>query len=153
MRSGKPISLRQKYVMLGGAKRILGCSSRTCNEAVRGDMGLDTLQGRRDRNKLKLWYKLAAMPGNRYPKKHFNQEWTFKPRRGRQRKCWSRVVNDLFSALGLDKAEWLQSGECSVKGFLSIVGDCVADRENRKFEEGLNSKVKLSLYKTFNKVV
>ena len=40
--------------------------------------------------------------------------------RSRQRKCWSRVVNDLFSALGLDKAEWLQdiqTGECSVKGF------------------------------------
>ena len=34
-------------VILGGAKRILGCSSKTCNEAVRGDMGLDTLQGRR----------------------------------------------------------------------------------------------------------
>ena len=58
--------------MLGGAKRILGCSSRTCNEAVRADMGLDTLQWRRDGNKLKLWYKLAAMPGNRYPKKLFN---------------------------------------------------------------------------------
>ena len=27
-------------VVLGGAKRILGYSSRTCNEAVRGDMGL-----------------------------------------------------------------------------------------------------------------
>ena len=27
----------------GGAKRILGCSSKTCNEAVRGDMGLETL--------------------------------------------------------------------------------------------------------------
>ena len=26
-------------VMIAGAKRILGCSSRTCNEAVRGDMG------------------------------------------------------------------------------------------------------------------
>ena len=35
-------------VMIGGAKRILGCSSRTCNEAVRGDMGLDSLQGCRD---------------------------------------------------------------------------------------------------------
>ena len=78
---------------------------RTCNEAVTGDMGVDTLQGRRDRNKLKLWCKLAAMPGNRYPKKLFNQEWAFNPRRGRQRKCWSRVVNDLFSTLGLDKAE------------------------------------------------
>ena len=33
---------------------ILGCSSKTCNEAVRGDMGLETLQGRRDKSKLKL---------------------------------------------------------------------------------------------------
>ena len=30
-------------VMIGGAKCIVGCSSRTCNEAVRGDMGLDSL--------------------------------------------------------------------------------------------------------------
>ena len=33
-------------VMIGGAKRILGCSSRTCNEAVRDDTGFDPLQGR-----------------------------------------------------------------------------------------------------------
>ena len=25
-------------IILDGAKRILGCSSKTCNEAVRGDM-------------------------------------------------------------------------------------------------------------------
>ena len=40
-------------IILDGAKWILGCSSKTCNEAVRGDMGLDTLQSRRDRAKLK----------------------------------------------------------------------------------------------------
>ena len=40
-------------VLLGGGKRILGCSSKTCNEAVRGDLGIDTLQGRRDKAKLK----------------------------------------------------------------------------------------------------
>ena len=34
-------------VMLGGAKRILGCSSKTCNEAVRVDVGLETLHDRR----------------------------------------------------------------------------------------------------------
>ena len=44
-------------VMLGGAKHILGCSSS-------GDMWLDTLQRRREENKLKWWYKLAALPGN-----------------------------------------------------------------------------------------
>ena len=30
--------------MLVEAKQILGCSSNTCNEAVRGDMGLETLK-------------------------------------------------------------------------------------------------------------
>ena len=43
-------------IILDGAKRILGCSSKTCNEAVRGDMGLDTLQNRKDRAKLKWWH-------------------------------------------------------------------------------------------------
>ena len=37
--------------------------------------------------------------------------------------------------------------------FWSIVGDCIEERETRKFEEGLHSKVKLLLYKTFNEVV
>ena len=37
-------------IILRGAKNILGCSSKTCNEAVRGDMGFETLKGRRDRD-------------------------------------------------------------------------------------------------------
>ena len=41
-------------IILIGAKWILGYSSKTCKEAVRGDLGLDTLQRRRDRAKLKL---------------------------------------------------------------------------------------------------
>ena len=39
-------------IILGGAKNILGCSSITCNEAVRGDMGLDSLSSRQDRPRL-----------------------------------------------------------------------------------------------------
>ena len=45
------------------------------------------------------------------------------------------------------------SSKMLLQGFLSIVGDIINEREIRKFEEGLNSKVKLLLYKTFNKVV
>ena len=48
------------------------------NEAVRGDMGLDTLQNRRDRTKLKWWYTLATFPEDRYPKQLFNQDWNIK---------------------------------------------------------------------------
>ena len=103
-------------VMIGGAKCTLGCSSRTCNEAVRGDMGLDSLQGRRDKAKLKWWCKVATMPEHRYSRELFVQEWNVKPRRGRQRKYWCKVVDNLYSSLGLDKAEWLEDirkGSCS----------------------------------------
>ena len=48
-------------VILVGTKKILGCSSRTCNEAIRGDMGLRSC---RDKAKLKWWY---SMPEDRYP--------------------------------------------------------------------------------------
>ena len=78
---------------MGGAKNILGCSSKTCNEAVRGDMGLETLKSRKDKAKLKWWYKLETMPQDRYPKLLFSQEWNVKPRRGRQRKTWGKVID------------------------------------------------------------
>ena len=141
--------------MLDGAKQILGCSSKTCNEAVRGDMGLDTLQSRKDRAKLKWWYKLATLPEDRYPKQLFNQKWNIKPRRGRQRKVWSRMVDDLFKSLDIDKSEWLEDikhGDSSSASFI-CVEECISERESRKFEEGLNTKVKLDMYKRFGKSV
>ena len=73
-------------VLLGGGKHILGCSSKTCNESVRGDLGIDTLQGHRDKAKLKWWYKLVTMSEDGYPKKLFSQDWNIKQHRGRQRK-------------------------------------------------------------------
>ena len=66
------------------------------------------LQRRGDRGKLKWWYKLANLPEDRYPKQLFNQKWNIKPHRGRQRKVWSRMVDDLFDlfkSLGIDKNE------------------------------------------------
>ena len=47
-------------IILRGAKKILECSSETCNEAVRGDMGLETLKGHSDR-KLKWWCKFLVV--------------------------------------------------------------------------------------------
>ena len=137
-------------------KWILGCSSKTCNEAVRGDLGIDTLQGRRNKAKLKWWYKLVTMPEDRYPKKLFSQDWNIKPHRGRQRKVWSRIINDLFVSLELDKAEWLKDimdGSSSLKAFLALAGESISERESKRFEEGLNTKVKFTLYKTFGKAI
>ena len=134
-------------IILDGGKRILGCSSKTCNEAVSGDMGLDTLQSRRDREKLKWWYKLATLP---------DEKWNIKPRRGRQRKVWSRIVDDLFKSLDINRDEWLDDIECgdsSSTSFLACVEECISEGESRRIEEGLNTKVKLDIYKWFGKSV
>ena len=40
-----------------------------------------------------------------------------------------------------------------MKGFLSVVGESIDEWESRKLKEGLDSKVKLSLYRIFCKAV
>ena len=37
--------------------------------------------------------------------------------------------------------------------FLACVEECISERESRRFEEGLNTKVKLDIYKRFGKSV
>ena len=80
-------------IQLGAAKKILGCSSKTCNEAVRGDMGLESLKARRDRCKLKWWYKVNNLDDERYPRLLLDNEWEVKPCRGRQRKIFASSLD------------------------------------------------------------
>ena len=54
--SFKLLASALESIILRREKKIVGCLSRTCNEAVRGDMGLETLKSRRDKAKLKWWY-------------------------------------------------------------------------------------------------
>ena len=58
--------------------------------------------------------------------------------------------------LGLPKGKLLddnRKGQCPLSLFLSNVNECVSNRENKEYVEGLNSKVKLGLYKAFSKEV
>ena len=77
-----------------------------------------------------LWNKLASM----YPRRVLSQDWDAKPHRGRQRKVWSRLVDNLFGSLDLDKAEWLdeiEKGDSSLKAFLAMVEESIAIGESR----------------------
>ena len=50
--------------------------------------------------------------------------------------------------VGLDECEWLEDIEredSSLATFMSCVEECISERECRKFEEGLNNKVKLAI--------
>ena len=139
-------------IQLGAAKKILGCSSKTCNEAVRGDMGLESLKARRDRCKLKWWYKVNNLGNERYPRLLLDSEWDVKPCRGRQRKTWRKGISELLLQLNLDSQEILAE-DYNVNAFLERVDAVLREREYREFNEGLNSKVKLSLYRSFCKEI
>ena len=75
-------------IMLGGAKRVLRCLSKPSNEAIWEDMGLEFLQGRRNKCKLSWWYKVVNMPFSRYPKLLFQEEWNIKPCPRRRHNVW-----------------------------------------------------------------
>ena len=73
---------------------------------------------------------------------------------GRQRKTWGRVVDDKFVALGIDKGECLQGveeGDHLAASFIASVEECISRTECKLYDKGLNSKVKLALYRTFSK--
>ena len=59
------------YTCTSGALYRKMFFARTCNEAVQGDMGLDTLKSRRDKAILKWWYGLVSMLEERYPQKQY----------------------------------------------------------------------------------
>ena len=65
-------------------------------------------------------------------------------------------MDDLYKSLNIDKSEWLEDikhGDSSSASFTASVKECICERESRKFEEGLNTKVKLDTYKRFGKSV
>ena len=76
-----------------------------CSEAIRGDIGLDNFRSHRERANLKWWYKLASLPEEIFPK-----QFLWKLHKGRQRKTWDKVEDDLFVALGVDKSRGINKG-------------------------------------------
>ena len=116
-------------------------SFKTCNEAVWGDMGLDTLKSRTARAKLKWWYKVCGLPDNRYPKQLLSQEWEIKPRKDWQRKTWSWTIDDIFHSLSLDKGEIVDDtheGNSFLTSFMACVEDDLREREAEEIGKGLD---------------
>ena len=65
-------------------------------------------------------------------------------------------MDDLFKSLEIEKGEWLENikhGHSSSALLMACVEECISERESRRFEEGLNTKVILDIYKRFGKNV
>ena len=63
---------------------------------------------------------------------------------------------DCSADTALDNGDWLEDikhGDSSSASFLACVEECISERESRRFEEGLDTKVKIDIYKWFGKSV
>ena len=52
----------------------------------------------------------------------FSQDWNAKRRRGRQRKVWSRLVDNRFGSLDSEWLDEIEKGASSVKGISGYGG-------------------------------
>ena len=62
-------------------------------------------------------------------------------------------MDNLFTSLDIDN-EWLEDikhGDSLSASFMACEEECISERESRIFERGLNTKVKLNMYKRFCK--
>ena len=58
-------------VLLAACKKILGCSSKTCSEAVWGDLGIEPLDLRRKKRKVVWFLRLLEKGKNNFYKEGF----------------------------------------------------------------------------------
>ena len=93
-------------------------------------MGLESLKARRDRCKLKWWYKVNNLDDERLL---LDTEQEVKPCRGRQRKTWRKVI--LLLQLNIDSQEILAEDH----NFLETADEALRNRKYIDFNnDGLN---------------
>jgi hypothetical protein len=95
---GDEIWLKGEQMQLEMGRRVLRCSSKTTNEAVRGDLGLMSLRSRRDLKKLMYWIHLLSSSDNRLIK----QVYIFSKQRNKKSN-WAGRIKRILIKYGLHK--------------------------------------------------
>jgi len=135
-------------VQLKAAKTIMQCASSTPSVAVRGDLGLETLEERREIAKLKWWFKVIKMREGRYPKLVANANWK-KVKLGADIKSWGKAVKSLVQELNVNEEE---VREWTPKAFADWAKKSVRERhiarESRNAD--LKDRRKIDAYNSLN---
>ena len=75
--------------------------SKTCSEAVWGDLGIEPLNLRRNKRKVVWFLRLLKKGKDSFCKKVFEKEWNKCKIPGRKRKQWKKCVLDIISDMDL----------------------------------------------------
>ena len=90
-------------MLLAACKKILCCSSKTCSEAVWGDLGIEPLDLRRNKRKVVLFLRLLRKGKDSSLKKSLKKmEYCKFPGTCRKRKQWKKCISDNNKRFGLN---------------------------------------------------
>lgn len=122
---------------------ILGVGSKTANDAVRGELGLWSIESRIKLAILRWWGKIITMDKTRL---------CFKVYRFRRdhvkenRLSWCRFVRDLLIELNLGEV-WISEDIGNLKSWCTLVKQRLAAKENADWKQRLLHQPKLRLYR------
>ena len=154
-------------VLLAACKKILVCSSKTCSEAVWGDLGIEPLNLKRNKRKVVWFSRLLKKGKDSFCKNVFEKEWNKCKIPGRlKRKQWKKCVLDIINdmdltstSLGSKKAvlsinnafkniviNSLHSGMCK-KSKLRVYRELTEDFECKKYLHGVSDMGSKLLFK------
>jgi hypothetical protein len=130
-------------VQFAAAKKVLRTSVSTCDEAVRGDLGLREVSVEGDRRKLLWWGKVQKMGQDRLVKQVAGLEW--KCSVAKRKIMWKDGMGSLIAEYRLEEAaEEVES--MSESRWRAVVDKKVEDVEQEMFRTGIQGKSKLDLY-------
>jgi hypothetical protein len=130
-------------IQLEAGRKLLGVGGRTTGEAVRGELGWWTLQGRRDLCRLRFFGKIARLGSERLLKRVF---LTCKAITGNMPTTWCGKTRQLLFELGLGHI-WSSGEVGSAKDWEKVAFHCIEARERREWKRGVEKKDKLRLYR------
>jgi endonuclease/exonuclease/phosphatase family metal-dependent hydrolase len=128
-------------------KRILGCRQNTTNEAVLGELGWWTMEGRRDLLMVCYWAKICRMDESRLVKRVYEAR---KQVRGKARSSWCDKVKEILYRLGVGD-KWDSEDVGSQESWAREIKKCVLEEETRKWQAGMEAKPKLREYRKYKR--
>ena len=126
-------------------KRILGVSKRTSNAVVRGELGWQRLEARRDLARLRFWGKIILMSEDRLVKKVYRIRKAA-VEQGSDKKNWCWHTKALLEQLGLGQVWVSEQIGATHAGWISQVKAVIKDREQKLWRLEVERKPKLRVY-------
>jgi hypothetical protein len=160
---GKEVWKEGEAVQMDMGRRLLRCSSMTTKQAIQGELGLWSLQGRRDFKKLMYWMKLVLMDDNRLAKHVYKVSKNMCTKR---KANWASTIRNILGKYELkhlwsDESKVLsldghgnheaKNSKQHVEFFRKFVFGKIQQYEETKWKRGMEKKSKLRIYRQFKK--